>query len=331
MAVKRRKNSKKTGYSEWAKKIRSFLSILVPKSKSGRILAGIVYGGMTAMFVGMYIIARWYIVTNQDIPLQVGTTFVPNYARYLGVDPKETFNAIINDLNIDRVRLVSYWRDIEPVEGTYNFDELDWQFEMAEKHGTKISLAIGMRQPRWPECHEPDWIDASQPRAEWQPALERFITAVIERYKDSPSLDSYQLENEYFLSVFGECKNFDRQRLVEEYDLVKRLDPDTKVIITRSNNWTIASGFPTGDPRPDEFGVSVYKRVWDATITRRYYEYPIPPWFYSTLAGGGKILTGRDLMIHELQAEAWTPNGYEIKDAPVDELYKSMNPDRLKD
>ncbi|MCA9323835.1 beta-galactosidase [Candidatus Saccharibacteria bacterium] len=331
MAAKRRKNSKKTGYNEWARRARSFLSVLVPKSKLGRIVAGLVYGGMTAMFVGMYIIARWYIVTNQDIPLQVGTTFVPNYARYLGVDPKETFNAIINDLNIDRVRLVSYWRDIEPVEGTYNFDELDWQFEMAEKHGTKISLAIGMRQPRWPECHEPDWIDASQPRAEWQPALEKFITAVIERYKDSPSLDSYQLENEYFLSVFGECKNFERQRLVEEYDLVKRLDPDTKVIITRSNNWTIASGFPTGDPRPDEFGVSVYKRVWDATITRRYYEYPIPPWFYSTLAGGGKILTDRDLMIHELQAEAWTPNGYEIKDAPVDELYKSMNPDRLKD
>jgi Beta-galactosidase len=279
----------------------------------------------------MFAIARWYTVSNQDKPLEVGTTFVPNYARYLGVDPKETFNAIINDLNIDRVRLVSYWKDIEPVQGTYNFEELDWQFEMAERHGTKVSLALGMRQPRWPECHEPSWVDASLPRSEWQPALEKFITAVVERYKDSPVLDSYQLENEYFLTVFGKCKNFERQRLVEEFDLVKRLDTDTKVIITRSNNWTIASGFPTGDPRPDEFGVSVYKRVWDSSITRRYYEYPIPPWFYSTLAGGGKLLTGKDLIVHELQAEAWTPKGLEIKDAPIDELYKSMNPERLKD
>lgn len=174
-------------------------------------------------------------------------------------------------------------------------------------------------------------IDASLPRSEWQPALENFITAVVDRYKDSPVLDSYQLENEYFLSVFGECKNFDRQRLVEEYDLVKRLDSDTKIIVSRSNNWTIASGFPVGDPRADEFGVSMYKRVWDKTLTKRYYEYPIPSWFYSTLAGGGKILTGKDLMVHELQAEAWAPDGLEIKDAPIDELYKSMSPDILAD
>lgn len=311
--------------------VKNFLLIFIPKSKWGRTLAVTVYGGALLILLGMYIIARWYIVTNQDKPLSLGTTFVPNYARYLGVDPQETYRAIINDLGVDRIRLVSYWKDIEPVQGTYNFDELDWQFRIAEEHGTKISLALGMRQPRWPECHEPTWIDASLPRSEWQPALENFITAVVDRYKDSPVLDSYQLENEFFLSVFGECKNFDRQRLVEEYDLVKRLDPDTKIIVSRSNNWTIASGFPVGDPRADEFGVSMYKRVWDKTLTKRYYEYPIPSWFYSTLAGGGKILTGKDLMVHELQAEAWTPDGLEIKDAPIDELYKSLNPDILAD
>lgn len=317
--------------NKYVTSVKNFLLIFIPKSKWGRALAVTVYGGALLILLGMYIIARWYIVTNQDKPLSLGTTFVPNYARYLGVDPQETYRAIINDLGVDRIRLVSYWKDIEPVQGTYNFEELDWQFRIAEEHGTKISLALGMRQPRWPECHEPTWIDASLPRSEWQPALENFITAVVDRYKDSPVLDSYQLENEYFLSVFGECKNFDRQRLVEEYDLVKRLDSDTKIIVSRSNNWTIASGFPVGDPRADEFGVSMYKRVWDKTLTKRYYEYPIPSWFYSTLAGGGKILTGKDLMVHELQAEAWAPDGLEIKDAPIDELYKSMSPDILAD
>jgi hypothetical protein len=309
----------------------AFLMILVPKTKAGKWVIFGAYGFILLNLVLMFGVARWYIMGNADTKLEIGTTFVPNYARYLGVDPKETLDAIINDLDIDRIRLVSYWKDIEPVQGTYNFDELDWQFKMAEEHGTKVSLAIGMRQPRWPECHEPDWIDATRPRDEWQPALEKFIEAVVTRYKDSPVLDSYQLENEYFLSVFGECKNFERQRLVEEFELVKRLDPETKLIITRSNNWTIASGFPVGKPRADEFGVSTYKRVWDRTISKRYYEYPIPPWFYSVLAGGGKMLTGKDLMLHELQTEAWTPDGFSIKDAPVDELYKSMNPQRLKE
>lgn len=315
----------------WQQNLIAFLMILVPRSKVGKWLVFGAYGFVLLNLVLMFGVARWYIMGNADKKLEIGTTFVPNYARYLGVDPKETLDAIINDLDIDRIRLVSYWKDIEPVAGTYDFSELDWQFDMAEAHGTKVSLAIGMRQPRWPECHEPDWVDASRPREEWQPHLERFIEAVVNRYKDSPMLDSYQLENEYFLSVFGECKNFERERLVEEFALVKRLDPDTKLIVTRSNNWTIASGFPVGKPRADEFGVSTYKRVWDRTISKRYYEYPIPPWFYSVLAGGGKMLTGKDLMLHELQTEAWTPDGFSIKDAPVEELYKSMDPKRLKD
>jgi hypothetical protein len=308
-----------------------FAKVLVPKSRPGKIVACVAYGFVVLNIVVMFAVARWYINSNSKVALELGTTFVPNYARYLGVDPKETLNAIINDLDIDRIRLVSYWKDIETSPGVYNFDELDWQFRMAEEHGTDVSLAIGMRQPRWPECHEPEWINAAEPRELWQPQLESFMSAVINRYKDSPALDSYQLENEYFLNVFGKCKNFERQRLVDEYNLVKRIDPDTKLIISRSNNWTVASGFPVGRPRADEFGVSVYKRVWDVTVTKRYFEYPIPPWFYSVLAGGGKILTDKDLMIHELQAEAWTPTGYEINSAPVDELYKSMNPDRLKE
>lgn len=322
---------KKKQISKSKKYAQDFWQIVVPQTKISRGL--LAFSAVFTVFsLGlMFAVARWYIWQNRDVPIQLGSTFVPNYARYLGVDPKETMTAMIDDLGLDRIRLVSYWKDIEPQKGTYNFDELDWQFRLAEDRKIKVSLSIGLRQPRWPECHEPSWVNTKEPRQNWQPDLERFMTSVIERYKNSPALDSYQLENEYFLNVFGLCYNFDRQRLIEEAALVRKLDPDHKLIITRSNNWTIASGFPVGQPRADEFGVSVYKRVWDRTITKRYYEYPIPPWFYSVLAGGGKILTGKDLIIHELQTEAWTPDGFEIKNAPIDELYNSMNPKRLKE
>lgn len=276
---------------------------------------------------GMYTVAQWYIYSQKGKPVHMGATFVPAYAERLGVDPKQTLYAIFHELGVKDIRLVSYWDRIEANSGTYDFTELDWQFKMAEEADAKVSLAIGLRQPRWPECHMPTWAK-QQPKDFWYPRLKSFITAVVERYRDNPSLDSYQLENEFFLTVFGKCKDFDRDRLVEEAALVKKLDPDHTLIISRSNNGV---GLPIGKPTPDLFGVSVYKRVWDKTLTKRYFEYPFPAWFYASLAGGGKIVSGKDLIIHELQAEPWAPDGFDIVDAPVEELYKSMNAERLRD
>lgn len=281
-----------------------------------------------AFFTGMYSVGQWYIHKHANEPLTLGTTFVPDYARSFGLDPNETLRAMFEDLGMKQVRLVSYWKNIEVTPGKYDFSELDSEFALANQYNAQVSLAIGLRQPRWPECHEPKWVDVSGPENQWKPQLFKFISAVVDRYKDNPALDSYQLENEFFMSVFGECKNFDRSRLVDELDLVKRHDSGHKVIIARSNNWV---GLPIGQPRPDQFGISVYKRVWDATFTHRYFEYPLPAWFYAALAGGGQILTGKDMIIHELQAEPWTPNGLEITQTPLSEQFKSMNAKRMKD
>lgn len=275
----------------------------------------------------MYGVAQWYIFKHRNEPLSIGATFIPDYARYFELDPQETMQAMITDLGIRRFRLVSYWDKIEATPGTYDFSDLDWQFKMAEESGSKVSLALGLRQPRWPECHGPKWA-MELPMSEWAPKLNTFMGAVIDRYKSSPALLEYQLENEFFLEVFGECPDFTRSRLVNEYNYVKAADPTRPVIVSRSNNWI---GLPLGDPRPDKFAISVYKRVWDKTITKRYYEYPLPAWFYATLAGGAELFTGNDMIIHELQAEAWVPDSFNgIKNAPLNEGYKSLNPERLK-
>lgn len=274
-----------------------------------------------------YGIARWYIASHKDEPLRFGVTYIPNYARYLGVEPEETLYALRDDLGFRRFRLVSYWNNIEVEPDTYDFTELDWQFDAIEEVGGEITLAIGLRQPRWPECHAPEWYDG-KPIDVWYPKLKDFMQAVIERYKDRPSLTSYQLENEYFLAVFGECTQFgfDRWRLEDEFAHVKNIDPDTPVILSLANNYF---GIPTGSPRPDIFGVSVYKRVYDYTVTKRYLEYPFPPWYYSFRAGLTQMITGRSSMLHELQAEPWVPVG--MVDASIEEQSKSMNVSRLRD
>lgn len=275
----------------------------------------------------MYGIAQWYIHSNSDVPLTMGATFVPDYARYFGLDPKTTFYAITHDLGVKKVRLVSYWDTIEPNQGTYNFDELDWQFQIAQQAGVKVSLAIGLRQPRWPECHEPAWASKLQGDS-WQDPLYSFMTAVVNRYKNNPALDSYQLENEFFLKAFGQCTDFSRDRLVHEFDMVKALDPAHTLAVSMSNN---AIGTPIGNPTPDTWSISVYKRVWDGVVTKRYFEYPIPAWYYAFRAGFTKITRGHDAFIHELQAEPWTPDTYGgITTTPIDEQDKSMNATILK-
>ncbi|HSX27318.1 MAG TPA: beta-galactosidase [Patescibacteria group bacterium] len=276
----------------------------------------------------MYTIAQWYIFTERHRPLEMGVTFIPSYAEYLGLDGKETLDALVNDLGVKHFRLVSYWNEIEPTPGHYDFSGLDWQFQKVYAAGGDVSLAIGLRQPRWPECHVPEWATGWS-KDQWYPALKNFMQAVIDHYKQNPALKSYQLENEYFLKVFGMCTDFSRDRLIDEYKLVKSLDSTHPTIVSRSNNWV---GLPIGQPRPDEFGISVYKRVWDSVFTHRYVEYPYPAWYYAFYAGAGKILTGKDLIIHELQAEAWMPDGYPINDpATIKEQTKSLDAKRLKD
>ena len=258
----------------------------------------------------MFGVSQWYINKHKSQPLVIGASFIPDYAASFGLNPQDTLQAMMSDLKLKQVRLVSYWGDIEKTPGNYDFSNLDWQFAMANKYGVKVSLSIGLRQPRWPECHEPSWVDArADNESTWKPQLFQFMEAVINHYKNNPALQDYELENEYFLSVFGTCQDFSRSRLVDEFNLVKAMDAQHPVIVSRSDNWV---GIPVGQPTPDQFAISVYKRVWDATFTHRYFEYPLPARFYSVLAGSEELLSGKDMIIHELQAEPWTPKGLEI-------------------
>jgi len=321
---KLRKQKKNVGF--WQSAWGSFTAWTVRVHFFKRLLLGFL-ALLILCISSMYGIAKWYMHAHKNEPLEIGATFVPDYARYFGLDAKKTYTAILDDLGVKTVRLVSYWDNIEREQGTYNFDELDWQFRMAEERGVKVSLALGLRQPRWPECHMPTWAE-KMPANTWYEPLYKFIGSVVERYETSPALESYQLENEFFLSVFGICPDFNRDRLVHEYDLIKSLDPNHRLIVSMSNN---AIGTPIGEPTPDQWAISVYKRVWDKTITRRYFEYPIPAWYYAFRAGFTEITRGRDSFIHELQTEPWIadPVGG-IQDATIEEQDKTLDATKLK-
>jgi hypothetical protein len=71
--------------------------------------------------------------------------------------------------------------------------------------------------------------------------------------------------------------------------------------------------------------VSIYRRVWDAQVTHRYFNYPLPSWYYGFNAGVQKIFTGKDSVVHELQMEPWPPEGKFVGEVSMKEQDKSMN------
>lgn len=254
-----------------------------------------------------------------------GVSFSAKRARELGVDPKENLTALLDDMGIKHYRLMSYWDESEKTRGQLDFSELDWQINEVAKRGGTVSLGLGLRQPRWPECHEPDWAYSLKGDA-WKQALYAYIEIVVHRYENNPTVISWQLENEAVNNWFGTCNPPDVQRLNEEFNLVKKWS-SKPVWMSLSDQ----HGYPINPPVPDRFGFSVYRVVWNEKIppfTNNYLIYPTPIWYHRLRAALIQLYSGRDIFIHELQLEPWGP--VDTKDLSTDEQDKSMSPEQIK-
>ena len=53
--------------------------------------------------------------------------------------------------------MVAYWDEIEQTQGVYDFTNISWQLEEAQKRDVNVMLAIGRKVPRYPECFQPEW------------------------------------------------------------------------------------------------------------------------------------------------------------------------------
>jgi hypothetical protein len=252
-------------------------------------------------------------------PARFGVSFSLKQCRNFGTDPQKTLDWLIQEAGFRRFRLMSYWNEHEKSQGKYDFSQLDWQIKQIEKVGGVVTLCLGARQPRWPENHWPEWAWRA-PKAERSRALLAYIQKVVERYKDSPAVKSYQLENEALLRNFGKNPEVDRARLVAEFNLVKKLDPQRPVIMTTSHHW----GIPMRAPTPDIVGFSYYHIVHGkGGYTSAHH--------YASLHRARKqlimLLKHRPVFIHELQLEPWGPTA--IWKMPVAEQDKSMSVKRI--
>ncbi|MEA3272137.1 MAG: beta-galactosidase, partial [Patescibacteria group bacterium] len=223
----------------------------------------------------LYIFSHFAIPVNFEREIEYGATFSKPYAEDFDLDWKETYLAILDDLKVRKLRVPAYWDLIEPEQDKYNFEDLDWQIDEAEKRDAKIILAIGRKLPRWPECFMPIWVKDWNETAQ-QERVFKMLRDVVIRYKDRDVISAWQVENEPFFRFFGECPPADEEFLKTEIEVVKSLDDTRPIIITESGE---LSSWLRGGKYGDTLGVSMYWIVWNRHWG--YFHHHIPAIYYN--------------------------------------------------
>ena len=270
----------------------------------------------------MFLLIEFKIPVNKENKgAELGVTFSKLYAEEIGLDCKEEYIKILDDLKARKIRIPVYWDLAEKKEGEYDFSDIDWQLSEAKKRNANIILVVGQKVPRWPECAIPSWAMVSDEKR--KTTLINFIDATVERYKNNSEIKYWQVENEPFLP-FGICPKFDVDLLDREIALVRSKGAQKPVIVTDSGElslWVRAAS------RADVFGTTMYRTIYKKGLG--YFDYPIGPRFFYFKYWLIKTFSHQDnAIVAELQAEPWIA-GY-TTDQPLLEQFKSMNSEKLK-
>lgn len=275
------------------------------------------------IFCGIIVLAVWLITLaagRKAKTITYGVTFSVPYAQGLGLDWKAAYSAMITDLGVKLIRIPVYWDEVENSKDNYNFADIDYMLDLAQKNNVKVILAIGKRLPRWPECHVPGWTGGLSANDQ-QAAQLSYMETVMQKYYTNTAVTTWQVENEPFLSQFGPCPPLDKSFFDKEISVVKALDPSRPILVTDSgelNFWLLAGN------RGDQFGTTYYRYVYSDVLKRYWTNFYFFSWFYRLKGGILELLhPGKPIMVAELEAEPWTTAG--IPNTPIDQQFKTMD------
>jgi len=258
--------------------------------------------------------------------LSYGVTFSLRFAQEMGLNWQKVYEEMLDDLDVKKVRLIAYWDQVEYKDGMYWWKDLDWQIKQASSRDVEIILAVGGRLPRWPECHFPEWTKELSNNEREEKILE-YIKEVVKRYQKEENIIAWQIENEPFLTHFGECPKISSKFLDKEIALARSLD-NRPIVVTDSGElsiWTPAM------QRADIFGTTMYRDVYSGFLGR-YVHYPLPPAFFKlkyNLAMFFSAPKPKNSVVIELQAEPWGPKPYYT--LTKQERERTMNLEKFKE
>lgn len=283
----------------------------------------------------LLVVLNWP-VKDKNESMEFNISFSSVFARDIGLDWKQAYITMLDELNPRKIRIASYWTEAEKFPGVYDFSDVDFQIEEAKKRNIRVVLAFGVKAPRWPECFIPEFYGGNEGRLEGlvggelkqkrEDALLAYEKALIERYRNEEIIELWQVENEPFLP-FGDCPEdgINEELLDKEIFQLKTLDKESerKIMVTDSGELSLWIGAAR---KSDVFGTTLYRTVYKEPFG--YVKYPIGPMFFrikswpiTTFGSHIKII------ICELQAEPWGPKW--LTDMDIEEQYRSMNPEKF--
>jgi len=282
---------------------------------------------ITIVILAIIMFIVLFIISFPKGHVDWGVTFSPSYAQdELGLDWQETYLAILDDLKVSHIRLSAYWNQIEPKPGQYNFSDLDWQIEEAVSRDVKIILGVGRRLPRWPECHDPVWIK-NLPKNEIHQHQLALVETIVRRYEDNDNIIIWQVENEPYLEIFGECPPLDKTFLDQEIALVRSLNPKP-IMLTDSGE--LSGWLRIGRHDKDIIGTTLYRVVYNNKTG--YWHYPLSAsYYYFKSLFNQKVFGTKEVIVAELQTEAWHTDGKNLTEMALEEQYKSLSPEQFKE
>lgn len=284
--------------------------------------------GIVLLIIFAILAGLFLLLFRKQVPERIvyGVSFNTPYAQELGLDSREVYLAILDELGVRHLRLAAHWNMVEPQKDTFDFTELDFQLAEAEKRGAEVIFGVGRRLPRWPECHVPSWAK-DLAWEEQKEEIRSYIKEVVERYKNYPSIAYWQVENEPYLGVFASehCGELDEAFFKEEIELVRSLDGTRPILVTDSGNLgTWQGAYRAGDA----FGTSVYVYFWNPEFGQ--FKTVLPPAFYRAKENVMELFYGeKKTFLIELSAEPWLLEP--VTNVPLSTQYSRMDVEKFEE
>ncbi len=254
-----------------------------------------------------------------------GLTFSSIRAEELGYDPQVLLATILTDLHPKKVRIPAYWSELEPQQDQFDFSKIENLLTETDKRGTDVIVVLGKKQPRWPECHQPDWFNSLQPN-EQNSAILSMLEKSVTQLKHHQSITAWQIENEQFFEYGPNCPKTDSKLYKQELNTVAQLDSRPLITTDSGEKGLWLKSAWSG---AEILGSTMYREVYHDK-KGKYITYELPWWTYNIKAGLIKLFTNTDEVIGvELQAEPWLIIANPKATSPEEQL-THMNPDVFK-
>lgn len=264
---------------------------------------------------------------SEDI--NYGITFSNKYSEEIGLNWRDTYITILDDLKPEQLRLVVYWDEVERAADVYDYTNIKWQLEEAQKRNIDVMLVVGRKVPRWPECFEPHWWRELKDEDLKNQALYEFVKETVKELRQYPIIKYWQVENEPFFP-FGHCEpSIKREIVKQEIKIVRELDSRPIVIQDSGEGGFWYPTYTLGD----YLAISMYRKIWydfwGVFLGRSvYFKYPLAHWTYKIKADLVQVPYEK-IIVTELQAEPWGP-GINSK-LTTEEKNKTMSPNDFLD